>query len=324
MALTTVDQGLLNSYAQYTGFKNRFINGNFGVDQRNAGASQSISSGAYTVDRWKATATGATVTGQQVAGSLSQQYNYRFTGAASTTGIYFEQRIEAANCQDLAGGTATISVNLANSLLTTVTWYADYANSTNNFASTTSISSGTFTINSTLTRYSATFNVPSAATTGIVITFYVGAQTSGTWTLGAAQIEKGSTATSFDYRPYGTELALCQRYYQKSYKQSVVPGTAAVYDSGNMINSYWSASNAGTLGGCSVGLPVTMRSAGTLTVYDQLGASAKVSVMNSGGSDSNGVSINASTALESAVWVRIYNSSGSVGIVFAYTVSSEL
>jgi hypothetical protein len=29
------------------------------------------------------------------------------------------------------------------------------------------------------------------------------------------QLEKGSTATSFDYRPYGTELALCQRYYQQ-------------------------------------------------------------------------------------------------------------
>jgi hypothetical protein len=28
------------------------------------------------------------------------------------------------------------------------------------------------------------------------------------------QLEKGSTATSFDYRPYGTELALCQRYFQ--------------------------------------------------------------------------------------------------------------
>jgi hypothetical protein len=27
------------------------------------------------------------------------------------------------------------------------------------------------------------------------------------------QLEVGSTATSFDYRPYGTELALCQRYY---------------------------------------------------------------------------------------------------------------
>jgi hypothetical protein len=33
------------------------------------------------------------------------------------------------------------------------------------------------------------------------------------WVTGV-QLEKGSTATSFDYRPYGTELALCQRYYE--------------------------------------------------------------------------------------------------------------
>ena len=37
--------------------------------------------------------------------------------------------------------------------------------------------------------------------------------TSGaTWYVTGVQLEKGSTATSFDYRPYGTELALCQRY----------------------------------------------------------------------------------------------------------------
>lgn len=35
-----------------------------------------------------------------------------------------------------------------------------------------------------------------------------------TFYITGVQLEKGSTATSFDYRPYGTELALCQRYYQ--------------------------------------------------------------------------------------------------------------
>jgi hypothetical protein len=34
-----------------------------------------------------------------------------------------------------------------------------------------------------------------------------------TGTLSLPQLEVGSTATSFDYRPYGTELVLCQRYY---------------------------------------------------------------------------------------------------------------
>ena len=34
-----------------------------------------------------------------------------------------------------------------------------------------------------------------------------------TWYITGVQLEKGSTATSFDFRSYGTELALCQRYY---------------------------------------------------------------------------------------------------------------
>ena len=33
-----------------------------------------------------------------------------------------------------------------------------------------------------------------------------------TFYITGVQLEKGSTATAFDYRPYGTELALCQRY----------------------------------------------------------------------------------------------------------------
>jgi len=36
--------------------------------------------------------------------------------------------------------------------------------------------------------------------------------TGATFYITGVQLEKGSTATSFDYRPYGTELALCQRY----------------------------------------------------------------------------------------------------------------
>jgi hypothetical protein len=40
--------------------------------------------------------------------------------------------------------------------------------------------------------------------------------TSGaTFYITGVQLEKGSTATSFDYRPFGTEEALCQRYFQK-------------------------------------------------------------------------------------------------------------
>jgi hypothetical protein len=40
-----------------------------------------------------------------------------------------------------------------------------------------------------------------------------------TFYITGVQLEKGSTATSFDYRPYGTELALCQRYYFRIYNE---------------------------------------------------------------------------------------------------------
>jgi hypothetical protein len=48
--------------------------------------------------------------------------------------------------------------------------------------------------------------------------------TSGaTFYITGVQLEKGSTATSFDYRPYGTELDLCQRYYEKSFNTETAP-----------------------------------------------------------------------------------------------------
>jgi hypothetical protein len=40
------------------------------------------------------------------------------------------------------------------------------------------------------------------------------ANASATFKFTGVQLEKGSTATSFDYRPYGTEFSLCERYYQ--------------------------------------------------------------------------------------------------------------
>ena len=207
---------------QLAGTRNRIINGGTAVDQRNAGAAQTFTAGAalaYSVDRWYGYCTGANVSGQRITGATAGQFYYRFTGAASVTAIGFGQRIEQLNSADLAGTTATLSVDLANSVLTTVTWTAYYATTADTFGTLasptrTQIATGTFTVTSTVTRYSTNISVPAAATTGIEIVLSVGAQTSGTWTIGNVQLEPGSVATPFERRSYGQELALCQRYYE--------------------------------------------------------------------------------------------------------------
>jgi len=277
-ALGTPSSGILTNCTgvQYNGFKNRIINGGMALDQRNAGASQTITAAAalaYTVDRWYAYCTGANVTGQQIAGAYtSSQYRYQFTGAASVTAIGFGQRIEQKNCFDLANTTATLSCYISNSLLTTVTWTAYYATTTaDTFGSlasptVTQIATGTFTVSSTRTQYTTNISIPSAATTGIQILFTVGAQTSGTWVIDSVQLEKGSTATSFDYRPYGTEFQLCQRYFQQSYAVGLVAGDTSGLGivGGTAMNN--GTNNAGN-NGIPISFKVPMRATATVTTY---------------------------------------------------------
>lgn len=205
------------------GLRNRIINGGMAIDQRNNGAAQTFTAGAalaYCVDQWYGYCTGANVTGQQVAGSGNTRFRYQFTGAASVTKIGFAQRIEAANSYDLNGRAITVGVELANSLLTTVTWTAYYATTADTFGTLasptrTQIGTGTVTVTSTPTRYYIPITLPAAATTGIEIEFSVAAQVSGTWSIGEAQLVAGSASELWrEQRPIGLELGLCQWFYR--------------------------------------------------------------------------------------------------------------
>jgi hypothetical protein len=206
------------------GFRNELINGAFQVDQRNNSASQTITAAAalaYTTDRWYAYCTGANVTGQRIAGSAPFQYNYRFTGATSNTLVGFGQRIEAANSFNCAGATATLSAYIKSSSLTSITWSLYYATTTDSFGTVASptrtlIATGTFTISSTLTRYSTQISVPAAATTGLELVFTTGALVaSQTLEFTGVQLEQNYQPTPFEQRPIGVELGLCQRYFER-------------------------------------------------------------------------------------------------------------
>jgi hypothetical protein len=83
-----------------------------------------------------------------------------------------------------------------------------------------------------------------------------------TFYITGVQLEKGSVATAFDYRPYGTELQLCQRYYCKTYDIDVVPGT--VTGAGAIFTTITNAN----IMQCTWAFPVNMRATPTVTAYN--------------------------------------------------------
>lgn len=211
----------LASYGQYgVGFKNRIINGAFNIWQR--GTSSSVS-GYQTADRWVQQVAGTTTFTREtsvVPAGFREALKWT-AGAASSYG-QVRQWIETANLYDLRGQVVTVSA-----LVRCNSTYIGAAIFEVGYSSTSELSSTSYSVvsftnqtgavtSSGYTQITATFTVPSN-TVGL----YVGivpdtAQNSGAILyMAGVQLEKGSTATSFDYRPYGTELALCQRYYQR-------------------------------------------------------------------------------------------------------------
>jgi len=200
-----------------------------------------------------------------------------------TFGIY--QPIEGFNVADLGWGTAnaqtvTVSFWVRSSLTGTysVAVYNSAANRscavsyTINAANTWEYktvtiagdTSGTWTTDNTAgiqVRWDlgsgATFGGATSGVWNAGLKVAVTGQTSVVGTNGATfyitgvQLEKGIVSTPFDFRPYGTELALCQRYYVINLTGSGQSGTT-------------------TQAALNIKFPVTMRAAPTITVTSPL------------------------------------------------------
>lgn len=186
------------------GFRNRALNGDFAIDAEHQGAAVTVTAGAalkYVVDGWYAWCTGANVTFQTTI--VAGRKRARFTGAASNTAVGFAHRILAEDSADMANAFATLRMLLSSSSITTANWRLYYANTTDTFGTVasptrTTIQTGTFTITSTETAFSAitAAALAAGATTGLELVITVGALLgSQTLTIGDVQIEKGSIAT---------------------------------------------------------------------------------------------------------------------------------
>jgi len=97
--------------------------------------------------------------------------------------------------------------------------------------------------------------------------------TSNNFYLAEVQLEVGDTATPFEHRSFGEELALCQRYYCKTYNYTDPPGT-------NTGSSYWvggsMAQTTTNTWGAVWDYPATMRALPTTTVYTAAGTSGQL------------------------------------------------
>ena len=238
----------------WNGFRNRIINGAMVIDQRNAGATVTPLNGTYTLDRWKCSFSQASkfTVGQSSTAPVGFTNSFLATVSNAytiTSGDYFvpSHKIEGYNIADLGWGTAdaktvTLSFWVRSSL--TGTFAVTILNGANNRSYP-----ATYTINAANTFEYKTITIAGdtsgtwLTTNGIGLDIYwnlgVGSTYSGTanaWQAGTyysatgatsvvgtsgatfyitgVQLERGSTASSFEYRSFGTELALCQRYYQ--------------------------------------------------------------------------------------------------------------
>jgi hypothetical protein len=101
-----------------------------------------------------------------------------------------------------------------------------------------------------------------------------------TFLLSAVDFKPGLNATPFELRPIGVELALAQRYFQKSFAQGQAPATAVGTNTGEQVIQVSAAGAANN--SFPVRLPVVMRAVPTTVFYSPAAATAQVRDISNG------------------------------------------
>jgi len=338
-----------------SGFKNKIINGNFDFWQRGT-SGNFTGSGTFFADRWRTStnSNGATsmtgATYQQLLFDNGQtdvpgnpafyvQFNgYFTTNVTSTTDVRLVQQIE--DVRTFAGQQVTLSFWAKASANRTIgLGYAqDFGTGTNSPSTAVfaKIDNTAVSLTTSWQRFSRTFTLPSisgktigngANSSSVIILFSVQAgseSTSSPEVTGSAtnvqiaqvQLEQGPVATTFEQRPQQTELALCQRYFSKSYNHGVAPGT----NTENGMLRFVAGGVAGTQNaGGTLTAPVAMRAEPTWTIFRQDGTGGSCN-----GSDGN--NRNAAAAASSNQFAALSITNANNGILYRahFTANAEL
>jgi hypothetical protein len=288
--------------------KNRIINGDMRIDQRNAGASVTPANQAYAIDRWKNELTQASKFSVQQSTTAPTGFKNSMLitslsaySVTSTDQFNIGQYIEGFNVDDLEWGTAnaktiTLSFWVRSSLTGTFGGALNNAAGTRSYPFSYTISSA-----NTWEQKSVTITGDTTGTwvtnngVGVRVCFSLGSGstisgTTGVWagafyiqptgatsvvgTNGATfyitgvQLEQNTSATPFERRLYGQELVNCQRYYETCFPAGTAPAN------GTQAGVYadgvlgWCPYTSSTARAPAIRFAVTKRANPTVTLYN--------------------------------------------------------
>lgn len=285
-------------------FRNRIINGAMQFWQRGTGPTLVHAGSVFVADRWgtnqyqqgrhQRAAVTSPPTGLNAKYAL-QVGSSTTTEVSTGTRMVASQMVESVNCQDLAGQKVTVScwIKFSSATFNSVT-NAGPSSAFGNFGlsiwfitSTTDAPSGSTSADSAASTYLYNGSLPTTWTQ-ITLTATVPAGTNnlsvrcGFDYLGSTatadqnfyhitqvQLEAGSTATPFEFRQYGTELALCQRYYEQSPNLTtyINAATRIAFATNYLLGTQWI---------------VPKRATPSVVLYSRIGTANKVSNISNG------------------------------------------
>ena len=264
-------QTALTQSGALAGFRNLVVNGDMKLSQRATSGALTTGQTYMSLDRWSAYQ-GTTAAGvlAQVSTGVPTGFQYAMklgrNNAATSTGVLVVSEVfETITSIPLQGQTVTLSfyakagANYSGGVLTGAMFTGNGVDqssatigawtgltlaitSSNTLSTTWQRYTVTGTLSSTMTQVAVQFSWNPTGTAGADDNVYIT----------GVQLEVGSVATPFELRPIQSELALCQRYYQR-HNQLLWGGAA---QAGNTI---WT----------SYIYPTQMRSAPAVNFYNQ-------------------------------------------------------
>jgi hypothetical protein len=292
--------------------RNKIINGDMRIDQRNAGAA--VTSG-FPLDRWEIEgfSGGGAANVEQVVDSPTDSFYYSMkvdvttadTSLAAGDFYTIRQIIEGNNVVDLRyglTGAKTVTVSFWVKSNVTGTFCVALRNGANNRCNPKE-----YTISSadTWEQKTLTFTGDTSGTwvrdngRGLQLSFCFGsgttrqgtadtwnaaevfctsnqtnlfASTSNEWYVTGVQLEVGSVATPFEQRSFGDELQRCQRYFATNYRIGSAIGSAW----GSPYTYGFGGDMPGGAGRVRVQFPVSMRATPTMTYYGLDGTTGQI------------------------------------------------